>query len=69
MTGIEIAALAEAGLELIVKIAGLVQAAQKGDVVAAEVLKSLTDHDASMKSVVTDAHKYLDEQFDAGGEG
>lgn len=69
MTGIEIAAVAEQGLELIIKLAGLVQAAQKGDVTAAEMLKRHTEADAAMKSAVTDVHEYGDKLFDTGGEG
>ena len=64
MTGAEIAALAEAGLQLIVRIAELVRAASKGDVTAAEALKSLTEHSAGMKAVTDEAHAYLDKKFD-----
>lgn len=67
MTGLEIAALAEAGLELVVKLVGLIQAAQKGDVTAAEELKSHLDHDAAMKVAVDEVHAYGDKVFDTGG--
>jgi hypothetical protein len=64
MSPVEIAALAEAGIDLIVKVAGLVQAAQKGDVAAAEALKTMVERSGQMKEIVDEAHAYLDEQFD-----
>lgn len=60
---IEIVAIVESTLQLIAKLAGLAQAAQKGDVAAAEALKSIVDNDAAMKAVVDKAHAYLDEKF------
>lgn len=63
MTGIEITAIVESTLQLIAKLAGLAQAAAKGDVAAAEALKSITANDAAMKAVVDKAHAYLDEKF------
>lgn len=68
MTGIEIAALVEEGVSLIVKIAGLIQAAQKGDLTAAEELKTRLEHDAAMKEAVDEVHAYGDKLFDTGGE-
>lgn len=64
MTGAEIAVLVEAGLQLAIKIVELVQAANKGDVGAAEALKSLTEHETSMAAVKDELHEYLDEKFD-----
>lgn len=69
MTGVEITALAEAGLELVVKIVGLIQAAQKGDLTAAEELKARLEHNAAMKSAIDEVHAYGDKVFDTGGDG
>lgn len=63
MTGVEIAALVAQGLQLIVKLAELVQAAQKGDVEAAEVLKQITERQAAFGKAVDEVHDYLDEKY------
>ncbi len=66
MTGLEIAALAEAGLQLVVKIVELVQAANKGDVTAAEVLKQITEHTSAMDAAKAEARAHLDEIYGKG---
>jgi len=64
MTPIEIVALGEAGLELAMKIIALVQAAQKGDVAAAEILKSMLDHTSSLDAIKAGLRDFLDKQYE-----
>ncbi len=64
MTGTEIAALGEAAIQLVAKLLELRDAMLKGDVGAAEALKSLTDHESNMSAVKDELHEYLDKKFD-----
>ncbi len=64
MTGIEIASLIEAGAELAIKIIQLIQAAQKGDVAAAEALKRITEGTARNDASTDELHEYLGKKFE-----
>ncbi len=64
MTPIEIAALVEQGIELIIKVAELIKSAQRGELTPAEAKRLLADQTDAFNRAVDDARDYLDAAFD-----